>query len=67
MNWKSETREEYKARLSQYREWFAWYPVLAEGRFYWLETVLRRYAFYYSSFDGYKKDAVYKPLGWDKL
>lgn len=67
MNWKSETWGEYKSRLSQYREWFAWYPVWTEGRFYWLEKVLRRYQFSYSSYDGHEKEAVYKPLWWDKL
>lgn len=67
MNWKSETWGEYKARLSKYRECFAWYPVFIDGRTYWLEKVLRRYAFSYSSYGGYEKKAVYKPLGYDKV
>lgn len=66
MNWKFETWKEYKARLSRYCEWFAWYPVSIDGRIYWLEKVLRRYKFSHSS-NGDTKEVIYQRLGYDKL
>jgi hypothetical protein len=42
MNWKAETWDDYIARKTTWHKWFAWYPVEADGRFYWLETVLRQ-------------------------
>jgi hypothetical protein len=42
MKWKYETNEEKISRLSEWRKWFAWYPVYINGTAYWLTYVMRR-------------------------
>lgn len=42
MKWRYETMTEKLKRLSQWHEWFAWYPVFQQGQVIWLEKIRRR-------------------------
>ena len=42
MKWQYETMTEKLKRLSQWHEWFAWYPVFHQGQVIWLEKIRRR-------------------------
>ncbi|MGY6249725.1 hypothetical protein ACXIUS_19560 [Bosea thiooxidans] len=42
MRWRSETIEMREARLGQWHEWFAWYPVRVGESQVWWELVERR-------------------------
>ncbi len=45
MRLKYETYDQARVRLSQWHNWFAWYPIWENGTVYWLETIERKYAF----------------------
>lgn len=42
MKWKFEAPEEIEKRLSEWRPWFAWFPVKIGKNKHWLEFVDRR-------------------------
>jgi len=42
MRWNKENTEVRKERLAVWHRWFAWHPIVCEGKWVWMETVCRR-------------------------
>jgi len=43
MIWQLESKEDRTKRLSQWHDWFAWYPIKTNGGFFaWLSVIKRR-------------------------
>lgn len=63
MRWKTETYNEKCKRLSTWRKWFAWRPVVIDGHRVWLEWVYKRTKIYY----GGMGDTLYEPEYGDTM